>query len=189
MYRTSFVLILCSLPCGCSSSGTTGGQAQESDAQVAEHIKALIPEASSLPIAQWHPYKEGASIPNIEDMPNQALSLVLLSMKQSPKEKETFAFETDEFGAGMLSAWMERSKLKGYATLLQPEFITECTCSVQKDKAEGTLSFRDKGHYHGKVDYTARKTDSGWRIEEFRLSGFQIRVQLEANGRWKMSKM
>lgn len=191
MCRTALTLILGSVLSGCSSSGPKGGQAQESDAQVAERIKALIPEASSVSIAEWQRITDSAGhIGKLEDMPNQSLSLVI-SMISVPKCKETLWVDGEGGTANprVLADAMEKSKEKGYATLLQPEFITECKCSVANDKAEGTVTFRVKGLFGGKVDFTARQKDGAWSIEEFRLPGCELRTQRGANGRWKMSKM
>ena len=195
MYRASLWLFLCCFLNGCSSSGSTGGQAQESDTQVAERIKTLLPEASSIPIAEWEHVKAGVgNVPvKIEDWPNQPLSLVIVMMRNplTPKCKESLweEKEGEVFKPSSLSDAMEKSKEKGYATLLQPEFISEYKCSVEKDKAAGTVTFRAKGALGGKVEFTARRTAGGWSIEEFRLPGCEVRVQRGANGKWKLSKM
>jgi hypothetical protein len=186
MRCTSALLVLAFLSCGCSPNEGTGGSAPESDARVAERIKESIPLSSSSPIADWQALSTAGGVPKIETMDNQSLSMVLMSLPGSSKHKETFESETVE--VKKLAAAIYKSEAKGYGTLLQPEFITECKCSVDKDKATGTVTFRAEGLYRGKVEFTARRTNSDWRIEEFRLPGYELRVERGADGKWKMSK-
>jgi hypothetical protein len=182
----SAILALASLLCGCSPNEGTGGPAPESDARVAERIKESIPQASSSPIADWQALSAAGGAPKVEAMDDQSLSMVLMSLPGASKHKETFESETIE--VKKLASAIYKSEAKGYGTLLQPEFITECKCSVDKDKATGTVSFRAEGLYQGKVEFTARRTNGDWRIEEFRLPGYELRVERGADGKWKMSK-
>jgi hypothetical protein len=188
MSRTPVILILAGVLCGCSSRGKTGGPPPESEAQVAERIKLLIPEASSSPVADWQALSAAAAggVPKVENMRNQSLSMVLMSLTGSAKHKETFEVETIE--VGKVAAAIYQSKAKGYGTLLQPDFITECKCSVDAGKATGTVAFRAEGLYRGKVEFTARRAGGDWRVEEFRLPGYNVRVRRENDGKWKMSK-
>ncbi len=83
----------------------------------------------------------------------------------------------------------KKSKDKGYATLIQPEHITDLTCKVEGKTATGTVSFEAKGLYKGRAEYKACLTDQGWKIEEFRLPGYQIRLTKQEDGKWKKSRI
>ena len=84
---------------------------------------------------------------------------------------------------------ISKSQDKGYGTLLQPEFITECNCRLSGDKATGSVKFHAKGLYHGKAEFTARQRDGSWRIEEFRLPAYGLQVNLGDDGKWKKSDL
>ena len=186
MCRAPVILMLVGVLCGCSSGRNNGGLPTGSDAQVAERVKALIPEASSSPNADWKALSSAGVAPTVEHMQNQSLSMVLMSLPGLPEHKQTFEMESAE--VGKVAAAISKSEAKGYRTFLQPEFITECRCSVDKDRATGTVAFRAEGLYRGKVEFTARRAEGDWRIEEFRLPGYDLRVHRGADGKWKMSK-
>jgi len=72
-----------------------------------------------------------------------------------------------------------------YVSIIRPEYITECTRSVQGETITGKVSFRAEGLYEGTVEYTARLSPDGWRIEEFRLPHNSRRTVLTPDGTWK----
>jgi hypothetical protein len=160
---------------------------KETDAQVAEQIKDLIPEASSSPTKEWQLIGAASAPPSIEKIKNQSLSLVLMCLPSPTKDNETFVLDMKEVNPARLVAVLERSKDKGYGTLLQPEYLTECKCTVDRNKAVGTIAFRAEGLYHGKVEFSATRKDGSWRIEEFRLPAFKKQIRLGADGLWTMS--
>ena len=161
---------------------------RETDAQVAERIKALIPEASSSPIKEWQVIGAASTPPSIEKIKNQSLSMVLMILLPPAKENETFVLDMKEVDPAKLAAVLQKSKDRGYGTLLQPEYLTECKCSVERDKAVGSVAFRAEGLYHGKVEFSATRKDGNWRIEEFRLPAFKKQIRLGADGLWTMSR-
>ncbi len=75
-------------------------------------------------------------------------------------------------------------KYRSISTVIQPEYITDCTCKVDGDTATGTVTFKAEKLYEGKVDYTAKKKGDTWRIEEFQLPDLKITIALGADGKW-----
>lgn len=191
--RMLFLLILVGATIGCSSSTTTNPA--KDDPEAAKEIRALIPEAAGGPFKEFEVMAQGSGPPSFDEWPNQSISVFTLSW-QPPKEKADAATRAAceaEFNyigdgppnpAGLANA-MSRSKSKGYASIIQPEFITDLTCKVDGDTAIGTCSFKAEKLYQGKVDYTARKGDKGWRIVEFRMPASGIRVIRQEDGLWK----
>jgi hypothetical protein len=197
--RGSLLLVfVMTIAMGCSS--TPSGQPQESAAEVAEHIKKLVPEASSCPNQAWMAFSDRP--PRMDDLEkhklrenaNHPLSLVLFAMEAErsgqggpPKDKDTFVIDKNE--PKKVAEALSKSASKGYGTLLQPEFLRECRCVVNKVKATGTVAFQAEGVYHGRVEYTARRINGKWQIEEFRLPGYGLKIALDAKGLWKVSKV
>lgn len=81
-----------------------------------------------------------------------------------------------------------KSEAKGYATCIQPESITDLTCKVDGDVAKGVVRFKADQLYEGRVEYTARRGEKGWWIEEFILPGHRLRLaRKSAADRWVKS--
>jgi RNA polymerase sigma factor (sigma-70 family) len=165
--------------------------AEKRDAEAAEAIKALIPEAASLPAKEWRKLDEVfAPPPTPDQFKNQPLSLVLFCVFSGPLKNEAarkeFRVLDDVIAAHSLRVTPLKSEDKGYGTLLQPEFITDVTAMVQGNEATGVVSFRADKVYEGRVEYTARRTKAGgWRVEEFRMPAHKFRVTLQEDGNWK----
>lgn len=190
--RNLIPLVCIGVIIGCSSSTTTNPT--KDDSEVAKEIRLLIPEAAGGPNKEFE-VLGAAGPPKFEEWPNQSISIFALSW-HPPKEKAddaTSAARLAEFnfiGDGppnpsAIAKAMSKSKDKGYASIIQPEFITDLTCKVDGDVATGIVTFKAEKLYEGKVEYTARKGDKGWRIEEFRLPAHGITVTRQASGLWK----
>jgi len=76
-----------------------------------------------------------------------------------------------------------------YASIIRPEYITECTRTVKGKSITGKVSFRAKDAYEGTVEYTAGLGPDGWRIEEFRLPVSGDRTVLTVRGEWIAQRM
>ena len=79
--------------------------------------------------------------------------------------------------------WISRGK--GYASFIQPEYISECETTSTNGIATGTVFFNADKLYAGAVEFTARRSDGSWRIEEFRLPNYGIRTVRGDDGKWK----
>jgi hypothetical protein len=73
-----------------------------------------------------------------------------------------------------------------YATAIHADRITDFSCTVEGDRATGTVAFRVPKLYEGDVEYVARRTAEGWRVEAFGLPRAGLRVVRTAKGLWKM---
>jgi hypothetical protein len=71
-----------------------------------------------------------------------------------------------------------------YVTLLRAECLREVSVTRAGDaEASGVVRFECGDEYGGRVEWTARRGSTGWRIEEFRLPGRRIRLRL-LDGLW-----
>jgi len=98
-----------------------------------------------------------------------------------------------------LAEVLSSTKALGYCTLVQDRFISDATCRVQGGRAKGAFSFkavwyngildrlRGKGQplYAGRIEYGAVLVDQKWRIEEFRLPNYKVRLVRGDDGVWK----
>ncbi len=169
-------------------------QASTTDAAVAAQIKALIPEATSIPVADWKRLTSGTSRNDqtlyADHEPSQPISLILIAglppgWDRPPMQPDG---EMDMSGkTPLLAPAMERSLSKGYVTFIQADCITGFTCIVQHDDtAAGGATYKINGLFSGKLEYLARKSANGWRIEAFHIPGCNWIVQLNAEGLWKI---
>jgi hypothetical protein len=109
--------------------------------------------------------------------------------KNDPKKPTSFKFLMAQINPATLGKAISGPKTKdgqnrSTATLIHPEYVTVCTCKVEGEAAIGTVSFKVDKLYEGKIDYTARKKDGAWRIEEFRLPDYKVTLALGADGKW-----
>ena len=111
--------------------------------------------------------------------------------KGEPTPTTSFKFLTDpkpidpaKLAGAIMGPKDKDGKFRKTATVIQPEYITDCTCKVDGATATGTVTFKADKVYEGKVEYTARKKDGKWRIEEFRLPDGEFATTLSADGKW-----
>jgi hypothetical protein len=173
----------CWLVVGCTAAAETF---------TAENAKALIPEAAGMSADELRKLGSGGDPSKFE--PPNGDSLTWLALKfapgpDAPKDPTSLRFLGDTpnpavIGGAITGPKDKDGKPRKTATLIQPEYITDCTCKVDGDTATGTVTFKADKAYEGKVEYTARKKDGKWRIEEFRLPDLKITTTLGADGKW-----
>jgi hypothetical protein len=156
--------------------------------------RALIPQAAAMSFADFQKLA-GAQGGSASAFDSQSLSLVLMSLRMDEATRKNAAAMADFRYLGealdppALARAVSLSKNRGYATLIQPDFITDCTCSASEGAATGVVSFRAEGLYAGKVEFLARWNNGAWQIDEFRLPGYDIKTVRGDDGRWVKSAM
>ena len=162
-------------------------------------IRSLIPEAAGIPKADWEaltfPHRDRRvdareRLLESKDIPSHPLTMVLLTLKapqpRMPVSKD-FRFLKSPVPTGELRAALGKGHSPGYASLIHADDITDFTCVLHGDSATGTVSFRVEGLYEGKAEYTAKRENGQWRVDEFRLPDYKIRVVRGQNGLWARS--
>jgi serine/threonine protein kinase len=156
----------------------------ESEGEVGEKIKALMPEAAAARLEELDLLGEGGRVPKFEDFDNQSLTMRLLALR--PEENSDLNV-MDGVNVMDLVAMLVKSKKKGYVSCIQPEFITSFNCHVQSDVATGYVWFEAKGFYKGRLQYSARRLEGQWCVVQFRLPIRRLRLDRQPDGKWKQS--
>lgn len=168
--------------------------ARADDALTPDKAKALIAEAAGVPAKAFEALSTAPNpTPDLLAEPRgQTLTWWVMSYapdKDTPKNPVAFKFLTDQLNPSELAKAISGpkgadGKHRATATVIHPEYITDCTCKVEGEAAIGTVSFKVDKLYEGNIDYTARKKDGAWRIEGFRLPDYKVTLALGADGKW-----
>ena len=197
MIRPSLVLLVTLTALGCSPKGPSTPAAappDDPDALTPEKAKALIPEAAGGPADEFRKLSS-EDARKFRFSNGQSLTwLIMLSdapgdRPGAVKNPTSFRFLGEIPNAAALANAItgpkdKDGKFPSYASMIHPEYITDCTCKVDGDTATGTVTFKVEKLYEGKIDYVARKKDGRWRIEEFNLPDVKMRTVLGADGKW-----
>ena len=105
-------------------------------------------------------------------------------MAENPEAANDFQF-LGEIDLTKFARALTRSELQGFASLIQPEFITHSACTTTGDRATGFVTFHAKDLYSGKVNFVAARQKKDWRIEELHLPNYGIRLTLGKDGNWQ----
>jgi len=155
-----------------------------------EHAKKLLPQAAGMINADLDTLGRD---PRPEAVKSKSLTLMLLAYnpvvaEQNPKATKEFSFTGEVPKPSEIIAAIAISKQQGYASFIQPKYITDCTCESKGDKAEGSVSFKCD-LYSGRVLYSARRIKDVWTITEFRLPIHEIRIVRGENDVWKQESL
>ncbi|MCE9566643.1 MAG: hypothetical protein K8U57_31860 [Planctomycetes bacterium] len=158
----------------------------------AEKAKALIPQAAGMLSKELQDIAQSPN-PSAITKPSTGYSLTWAILNYAPgedaKKITSFQFQDEQVNPSKLAFAIsgpkdKDGKYRNYASVIQPEYITDCTCKVNGNTATGTVTFKAPKAYEGKVEYTARKKGETWRIEEFRLPDLKITVAIGDDGTW-----
>ncbi len=164
-----------------------------------EKVKSLVAEAAGIPNVDWAKIAAATEIPTPNFLDSQSLSLILFSLaahepqklaSEAPELSRDFHYLTSatthpaEIAAAI---WISRSK--GYASFIQPEYVTEATVSITNDSAHGTISFEVADLYRGQVNYVARHREGHWQVDELHLRNSGLSLQRDENGKWKSASV
>jgi len=187
-HMRALLLVVVACAAGCSKAPAPVAD----DVFTAEQAKALIPEAAGVPSAELRKEFEKPQITNFNWSNGQSLTWWLLTYHPGPNDPVPTSvklfpdgeIKPAELAAALLGPKDKDGEYRKYASIIHPEYITDCTCKVDNDTATGTVSFKAGKAYEGKVEYTARKKDGKWRIEEFRIPDSKFTTTLGADGKW-----
>ena len=119
--------------------------------------------------------------------------MVLLNLKPPAKKdaeaaNKEFRIKGDRIRVSDVFDAMWISKDKGYASFIQPNYVTDCTCESTAERAEGVVSFESK-LFAGRIPFVAQKTKDGWVITEFRLAQYKTKVVRGKDGVWSQETL
>jgi hypothetical protein len=180
---------------GPSSSGET--ETSTDHGLTAEAAQELLPSAASMSSADFEKLASAQTVPRFDSIKSKTLTFVLLTLNPQTASAENEAVLEDfNFPTGNalpqpseIAEVIYKSKAKGYATFLQPDLITHCTCQSDGDTASGFVTFSAPDLYAGKVQFIARRNEGKWQIEEFHLTNYGIKTVLGNDGKWQQSPL
>lgn len=164
----------------------------ERDGLYASRIKKLVSEAAGITVDQMNVLgKSKGPRPKIEDFDSKPLTAWLFSIdpqavaEKNPNASEDFRFLTEKLPKPLdMARALMPNALRGYASFIQPEYITKVTLDIEGDTASGEVSFEKKGLYRGKVLYTAKRSKKTWQIEELDMPNLGIKTVRDNEGKW-----
>lgn len=182
-----------------STPGSSSGETNTSSdtGLTAEAAQALLPAAASMSSADFETLANATTVPSLDSIKSKTLTFILLTIKvDDPNAENSAALEDFNFPMGdalpqpsEIAEVIYRSKAKGYATFLQPDLITHCTCNSDGDTASGFVTFSAPDLYAGKVQFVARRNAGEWQIEEFHLPNYGIKTVLGDDNNWQQSPL
>jgi uncharacterized protein (TIGR03067 family) len=158
------------------------------DGQLTEELaRELIPRAASMSKEEFQKLQTNPSDQTLE---SKSLSLILMTLDvrgQTPEAASDFKYLVDGYPKPReIAAVMSPSRSKGYFSMIQPDYITECKITSSTDEiAQGKVTFNAPKLYIGSVVFEAKKHKKEWRIEKFQLSSRQISIVLGEDGNWQ----
>ena len=150
--------------------------------------KKLLPEAAGISNADFTALSKN---PRPETVKSKSLSLVLLALKppgKNPDAHKEFRILGEGLKVSDILEAMWISKDKGYASFIQPKYITDCICKSTAERAEGVVTF-ESDLFAGHIPFVAQATKDGWIITEFQLPQYKIRVVRNKDGIWSQETL
>lgn len=168
---------------------SSAGSAQDAKLTV-DQAKKLLPSAAGISNADLEALLKDRR-PDV--VKSKSLSLVLLALRppknpDAAKDKEFRILGDGPITPSDITQAMWISKDEGYASFIQPKYITECTCEPTAERAEGVVTFKHD-LFAGCIPFVAEATKDGWIITEFRLPQYKTRVVRGKDGVWSQETL
>jgi len=166
---------------------SSAGNADEAKLTV-DQAKKLLPQAAGISNADFKALSENPRAV----VKSKSLSMVLLALKpptqKNPGADKEFRVLGENLAVSDVLEAMWISKDKGYASFIQPKYVTDCTCKSTAERAEGVVTFKCD-LFAGRIPFVAQKTKDGWVITEFRLPHYKTKVVRGKDGVWKQEAL
>jgi len=168
---------------------SSAGKAEEDAKLTVEGAKKLLPQAAGISNADSKALSEKGPRAVVE---SKSLSYVLLALKppakKNPAADKEFRILGKDINPSDVFEAMWISKDKGYASFIQPKYVTDCTCESTARRAEGVVTF-ESDLFAGRIPFVAEATKDGWVITEFRLPQYKTKVVRGKDGVWSQEAL
>ncbi|MEP3477794.1 MAG: protein kinase [Fuerstiella sp.] len=163
--------------------------ATKSDRFIDAIARNLLPEAASMPFRDFEKMGRSPVPPDPAQMASQSLTVFLLGLELTNKDAaKDFRYVSGMPKPSDLAGAITKTRWKGYASYIQPEYITACTAQINSEnesEANGWVEFKAPELYEGKIHFTANKMlDGKWKIVEFTLPNVSVTLVLSEDGQW-----
>jgi hypothetical protein len=159
-----------------------------------DEAKAMLPKAASVSYEEFSRILDSPPM-SIGEIENQSLTVLLLAVdpvqavEQNPNAIGDFQYLAPN-GQGpdprMIQAAILGHGETDFVSLIQPEYITNCTCQNRGDAAEGHVEYRAGNVYAGSADFTAKRQEDHWEIVAFHLPEYRLTTRRDPDGRWRL---
>lgn len=159
-----------------------------------EQARELIPKAASLSQQEFQSILEEPPV-ELGDIENQSLTALLLAiepdhaLKQNARSRRKFHYAGSPFlkpDSELLKAAVQGDSDPSYVSLIQPEYITGCTCLTRGNTANGQVMFRADSLYSGEANFTAHRIENEWQIVAFNIPEYGLLTERQPDGKWKL---
>ena len=152
-----------------------------------ERAKKLLPEAASVRSKDFEALAEGKELPKANQSPTYFV-LTFVPTKDLPEGAAKDFQWTRPVNAAAFARALAVSKDWGFASIIQEQYITECTCESDDRQARGRVAFKCDA-YAGAIHFKAAKENGGWVIREFEWPHLGVRFVLGERGNWRQEKI
>jgi hypothetical protein len=161
-------------------------------------IKALVPAATSVKLADFDRIARSETAPKPSDIEAKSLTWILFCSRILPEDEKANA----EFGvpdaetpkpseiASEICRFVRgvgRFRFAtGPVTMIHKDRITDITGKVEGDTATGIITYKVPELYFGQVHYVANRKDGKWQIDEFKMPARKVHIVRGENGVWEL---
>lgn len=153
----------------------------------------LVSEAASIPNDDWVAAANGIAGNSLATSENRPLSVILFAMHGysldqndgHPNAADDFRYAEPRPKPYQIAAAIWISKHKGFASFIQPEYITGCTVEQEAATAHGTVSFSAEDLYSGQVNFVARRVAGRWTVDELHMNNLGVSLHRSDDGMWR----
>ncbi|MFO0877391.1 MAG: hypothetical protein U0840_08445 [Gemmataceae bacterium] len=154
-----------------------------------DQARKLLPAAAGIRNADFEALMKDRKADAVE---SKSLSLVILTLRPRGNPdaamKQEFRMIGEAIKVSDITQAMWVSREQGYASFLQPDYITACTVTSTAERAEGVVTFQSD-YFAGRIPFVAKATKGGWVITEFRMPRYKIRVVRGKDGLWSQEAL
>jgi hypothetical protein len=177
----SFLWCAVVLLAGVSAAGADEGKLTP------ERAKKLLPEAASVPYKDLEALSEGKKLPKANQSPTYFV-LTFVPPKELPEGAAKDFDWSLPVNPAKFAAALTLSRDRGFASILQEKYITQCTCESDDRRAQGQIAFKCDA-YTGSINFKAAKVKGGWVIREFEWPHLGVRFVRGEGGNWRQEKV
>ncbi len=160
-----------------------------------DEARELIPRAASLSKQEYLEILNHPPV-RLRGIKNQTLTALLLAVdpfllaeNRKPHADEDFRYLVPN--EALLNPQAIHAALMGkpgaaFVSIIQPEYITKCSCQNRGETARGRVDYRAGNVYEGSANFTALRRGEEWQIVAFSVPEYRLVTHRQPNGIWKL---
>ncbi len=191
----SLLAVLCCifLCTGCGQKNDPTPSAATAPETRAAIQTALIDDAG-MEVEQFRILAMTEALPSVDSFDSVSLTLALLlaspgQLDASPDQlREDIAFQSDgPPNPAKIAETLMKNIQGSKCCVIAPDKIQELNCNVSGNEALGNVKFQFGDIFTANVQYRAEQKDGKWRIIDFKLPNWDIKLTRGENQRWVAS--